>query len=363
MFSFGLPHETVVELDHVAAGAGSIDVQMWGVFDFAPVDDHDVAVAVNGVAVGDIQFGGTSEAVLTAEVPDGVLVEGANTVTVTVNVADGMPFDWVNLDRHRRHLPTRDPCGRRCSAVHDVGPPDRRSRGSRAPRSRILRLDGDGVTQVVRKRVVLQPDGTYTLSFTGTGASASYAVTQVDSLPQPNIVAGRTPSGLLNGQADLLIISHSTFSAHLGDLVAAREAQGLDVKVVEVEDLYAAYTGEVFDPAAISAYIADAAVVFDDPAILLVGADSYDYRDYAGTGSISFIPTLYGDVGVGDVPWSPIDPAFVDLDDDQVPGSAARPAAGAQPRGAVGCDRQGDQLHPRHHGGLRCRAGLRRCRR
>ncbi len=119
--------------------------------------------------------------------------------------------------------------------------------------------------------------------------------------------------------ADLLIISHSAFSDHLGDLVAAREAQGLDVKIVEVEDVYAAYSGEVFDPAAISAYIADAAVAFDDPAVLLVGADSYDYRDDGGTGSMSFIPTIYGDVGIGGIAWSPIDPAFVDLDHDRVP--------------------------------------------
>ena len=53
--------------------------------------------------------------------------------------------------------------------------------------------------------------------------------------------------------------------------------------------------------------------------MLLVGADSYDYRDYLGTDSISFIPTLYGDVGVGQISWSPIDPAFVDIDRDQVP--------------------------------------------
>ncbi len=91
------------------------------------------------------------------------------------------------------------------------------------------------------------------------------------------------------------------------------------MKVVEVEDVYAAYTGEVFDPAAISAYIADAAIVFDDPAVLLVGADSYDYRNFGGTNSIAFIPTFYGSVGIGQVLWSPIDPVFADIDHDQVP--------------------------------------------
>ena len=318
VFSFGAPHDAVVELENVAAGAGSISVHMWGLFDFEPINDHDVAVAVNDVPIGDIQFGGTSEAVFTATVPDGVLVDGANTVTVTVNVAEGMPFGWVNLDQiavsHPREIRAVDGSAHFTTSAKRIA-----VSGLTSPTIEILRLDGDDVARISRRQTVLQADGTYTIAFAGSGATASYAVTQIDSLPQVDVTAARTPHDLLSGRADLLIIAHSTFSGHLGDLVAAREAQGLDVKVVEVEDLYAAYTGEVFDPAAISAYIADAAHVFGDPAVLLVGADSYDYRDYLGTGSISFVPTLYGDVGVGDIPWSPIDPAFVDLDDDQVP--------------------------------------------
>ncbi len=229
-----------------------------------------------------------------------------------------MPFGWVNLDQiavsHPREIRAVDGSAHFTTSAKRIA-----VSGLTSPTIEILRLDGDDVARISRRQTVLQADGTYTIAFAGSGATASYAVTQIDSLPQVDVTAARTPHDLLSGRADLLIIAHSTFSGHLGDLVAAREAQGLDVKVVEVEDLYAAYTGEVFDPAAISAYIADAAHVFGDPAVLLVGADSYDYRDYLGTGSISFVPTLYGDVGVGDIPWSPIDPAFVDLDDDQVP--------------------------------------------
>ncbi len=92
MFSFGLPQETIIELDHVESGPGTVAVKMWGVFDFAPADDHLVSVAVNGVDVGEIEFGGTSAAVISASVPDGVLVEGSNTVTASAHVVPGMPL-------------------------------------------------------------------------------------------------------------------------------------------------------------------------------------------------------------------------------------------------------------------------------
>ena len=319
IFSWSTGHDTVVELDHVAPGDGSISVTVWGALDFAPEVDHEVSVVVNGVDVGTVEFGALDEAVVTATLPDGVLVEGANVVSVRAGLAPGMPFDWVNLDRieisHPRRIVAVD------GTVAFTGSGDRFVvSGLTSLAVEMLRIDADGdVARLRRKKLVEEADGTFTISFAGSDAEASYVVTQIDRLISPDIAAARTPAGLLDGTADLLVISHSAFSGHLGDLVAAREAQGLSVKIVEVEDLYAAYTGEVFDPSAISAYISDAAAAFGDPAVLLVGADSRDYRNSGGGDSIAYIPTIYGDVGVGSIAWSPIDPAFVDLDGDLVP--------------------------------------------
>ncbi len=318
LFSFGAPSTTIVDADHVAPGRASVAVTVTGGVDFAVAEDHHVTVAVNGVTAGEVRFGGITEKVITGTVPSGVLVDGANNVTVTVTAADGTPYGLVNLDRISVTYP------RRIVAVDGTAEFTASSTrvsvaGFTSPQVDVLRFQGGDVTRVARTRAARQPDGTYTISFAGSGTAARYAVTQIDSLSRPGIAPGRNATGLLTGAADLLIISHSAFSDHLGDLVAAREAQGLAVKVVEVEDVYAAYTGEVFDPAAISAYIADAAIVFDDPAVLLVGADSYDYRNFARSNSIAFIPTIYGNVGVGQVFWSPLDPAFADIDHDQVP--------------------------------------------
>ena len=52
--------------------------------------------------------------------------------------------------------------------------------------------------------------------------------------------------------------------------------------------------------------------------MLLVGGDSYDYHNYLGIGSRSFIPTFYTQT-VNEVRFTPADALFVDLDDDRIP--------------------------------------------
>jgi hypothetical protein len=52
--------------------------------------------------------------------------------------------------------------------------------------------------------------------------------------------------------------------------------------------------------------------------VLLVGGDSYDYKDYLGLGSMSFIPSLYVTTGLV-VSFAPGDPLFGDIDGDGVP--------------------------------------------
>ena len=52
----------------------------------------------------------------------------------------------------------------------------------------------------------------------------------------------------LDRPAQYLIITHPDFISGLQPLVAARQAQGLTVSVVDVNDLYAKYTYGIFDP-------------------------------------------------------------------------------------------------------------------
>jgi hypothetical protein len=96
------------------------------------------------------------------------------------------------------------------------------------------------------------------------------------------------------------------------------QAQGLTVSVVNVNDLYAQYGDGIFDPQAIKKYIAYAAKNLGTEYVLLVGGDTYDYRNYLGRNSISFIPSLYVSTGLV-TKFVPVDPSYADLNNDNVP--------------------------------------------
>ena len=69
------------------------------------------------------------------------------------------------------------------------------------------------------------------------------------------------------------------------------------MKVVELDDVYQAFSHGVVDAAAIDAFVAAAVPALGVQWVLLVGADSIDYRDYDDDGSFSLMPSLYGSTG------------------------------------------------------------------
>lgn len=72
------------------------------------------------------------------------------------------------------------------------------------------------------------------------------------------------------------------------------------------------------DAAAIDDFLAEAIPATGARFVLLVGGDSYDYHDYLGLGSLSFIPSLYGQVHEF-VRYAPLDALYADADGDLVP--------------------------------------------
>jgi hypothetical protein len=74
----------------------------------------------------------------------------------------------------------------------------------------------------------------------------------------------------------------------------------------------------VVDAAAIDTYVARAVPTLGVRWLLIAGADSIDYHDHDGDGSVSLVPSLYGATGFN-VTFAPIDPAYADIDGDGVP--------------------------------------------
>jgi len=143
-----------------------------------------------------------------------------------------------------------------------------------------------------------------------------YLVYNTESLTKPAVKLSNPDASINDGNAQYLIISHPDFIGGLDELANERQ-KTFSVKVVDVNDIYDLYSFGIFDPEAIKSYIKYAAQNLGTEYVLLVGNDTYDYFDYLGIGSVSFIPTLYAKTHKV-VNYSPADGLFADLDNDNV---------------------------------------------
>ncbi len=293
----------------------TLELVLWGVTNWAGSPDHHVQVSLNGVLLADQVFDGLVERRIRVSLPPNALREGTNTLKVTALADQGFKYHMVNVDKfsvsYQRSFKALDGRLTFTSAGKTfkvTNLPGKNVVVYRKDNSGIVRLNGV---------VVTASGSTFTASFAGTGRKATYIVTASSALYKPVLEATRLNKDL-NQRAQYLIISHPDFIAGLEPLVQARQAQGLSVSVVDVNDLYTQYGYGIFDPQAIKQYIAHAAQNLGTQYVLLVGGDTYDYRNYLGKGSLSFIPSLYYDTGLV-TNFVPVDPLYTDLDGDNLP--------------------------------------------
>ncbi|GEM_PF-402092 len=306
------------EVDGLADPNGSarLELVVWGVTDWPQTPDHHLRVSLNGVSLADELFDGLVEKTLSLSLPAGTLREGTNTLTLSLPGDTGAQWDMVNLDRYsltyRRVFAAREgqltfTAKARMFKVTDL--PGRNVV--------VYRLGADGPVRLA-KVVVQAEGGAYSATFVGTGELDTYLVTVAGQMKAPRLetVPVREPD--LKSPARFLIIAHPDFIAGVEPLAQARRSEGLSVRVVDVNDLYARYSYGIFDPQAIKTYIGYAYENLGTEYVLLVGGDTYDYHDYLGRGSISFIPSLYATTGAI-AKFVPADPLYADVDGDNLP--------------------------------------------
>jgi hypothetical protein len=273
-----------------------------------------VVVLVNQVEVARARFDGIAGVTIEATLPDGLLREGKNTLTLQVLGDSGAPWDLVNFDGFRVAYP-RATTARSGSLLFTAEGGAHRVTGLSSDLA-VYRIGADEVTLL--DGMALAPKAFPSEATFATEPGVRYAVASGSRLQVAEIGAARVPQGLTSGRAEYLIVAHPAFLDGLGPLVQLHEGEGLAVKVVDVEDLYAAYSGGVVDAQAIRDYVRYAAYEMGTEYLLLVGADTYDYRDHLGIGSVSFIPTPYARTD-SFIYFAPVDPLYGDVDGDLIP--------------------------------------------
>lgn len=135
---------------------------------------------------------------------------------------------------------------------------------------------------------------------------------------RPRLEALADAVDISSGNAEYLVISHRQFADQLGALLERRQSQGLSTAVVDVAQIYAQFGNGEADPESIRSYLSFARAQRGTRYVLIVGGDTYDYHDYLGVGSISFVPTLYRPTSEV-VRYAPLDSALADGNGDGIP--------------------------------------------
>jgi hypothetical protein len=310
------------DVDHLVAGAGpaALLLELWGMTDWPQAPDHHVRIALNGSELADETFDGLRDLRREIPLPADLLVEGTNTLTLTLPIDHGVSFEVEALDSFGARYPR--------SLIASDGRLDFHSPAND------FRVDGLAVSPIFAYEVsgqttwFLRP---YEVSKSPAGLAASFRAVQAadDAVPEffvtqgsvvraPEVRPPRRAPALRPTAAQYLVIAHPDFVRGLAPLLAARRAEGLTVAVADVEDVYAEFGHGRFGPQAIRDYIRFAASRLGTRMVLLVGADSYDYLDHGGTGSFSFLPTIYAETGPI-VKRAPADALYGDVDGDGVP--------------------------------------------
>lgn len=289
------PVDQVVTTPHFTATGNlnpHIEVVLQGVGAFVP---HEVAIAVNGASLGHVLFTGQSKGRLKMEVPSGVLVDGANTVTLTALDGDSdiSLMDHITITYGRSYGAENDQLKftARAGAAVQVS-------NFQVNTVRIFDVTNASQPVELAARMVSGGDGTYTaqlqVPWSPSGRHTLLAM-GTDQLSKASQLAFNQPSNWHSTQpgSQMVVITHPSLAAAVSPLVDLRRKQGYSVSVVQTDDIYDEFSFGEHSPQAMRDFLQAATANWTTkPGYLLLNGDaSVDPRNFLGFGDFDFVPT------------------------------------------------------------------------
>jgi hypothetical protein len=305
------PVTEIVTATHVdTAAPATLQVVLQGV----TAGNHQVAIALNGQAVGSCSFPG--QALQTCLISPVTSVEGSNDVVLTAGgtAPDVSLVSDVELDYDHLFVADGD-------ALALTPPPLTRIAiaGFSSPDARVMDVsDPDSPVELVTGATAA--GSSYTVGFNTPGDTFSptlYAFAPAAAVT-PAVMASRPSSWTAPHAGELVILSNAQFVGALAPLVAARRAQGWTVQLVDLQDVYDEFGGGDKSVPAVRDFLQAIRATWA-PAprfVLLVGDATFDSRNFLGLGDFDFAPTKLIDTQQME---TASDDWFVDWDGDGLP--------------------------------------------
>lgn len=265
-------------LPAVADGSGELSISLYGSTRDAGADpDHSLELLLNEQSLGTVTWDGQSVYSTTLPIPAGTLRSGDNRLVldnVPEDYLDIMKLDWIDVGYRARPM----------AGDEDLI--------TFAGNGETVTLEGFGETPLVLDVA----DPAHPRLLTGWEEAVGGGRLRPDTAME---VVAVGPNGYLapvaimplresewrdpEQQADLIILTTDALAPALAPLVEAREAQGLQVALVPVGEVYDSFGYGEASPESINAFLAYAAEKWQAPApryLLLVGDATTDYRGY-----------------------------------------------------------------------------------
>lgn len=305
--------------NHTPGTLGQLHIEGYGVTDFPADTDHHLRLYLNQVYLGEWYGNGLEVLSHTFDIAPYLLREGSNTLRIDLPADLGLAADVFHLEAftvsYEAGLKTTN---NRVQFEGDQGFYQVKLENSNLPLA--YAATAQHVYHLTNLRINENKDGSIATILVHPNPReglASFFLSQDQKLLIPELRLPIPHVDILGGKTDYLIISHPNFIPGLGPFVQAKSQQGFRVQVVDVEQIYREFSDSQVDADAIAAYIAYAKDRMNTRYVLLVGGDSYDYKNFLNLGSMSFIPTRYVRTGAI-VGHAPSDASLADTDDDGI---------------------------------------------
>jgi hypothetical protein len=270
-------------------GTATLQVRMQGV----TAGPHMVGVQINGQSLGSVFLQDQESGASSFAVPNAWLAAGATLTLTAQGGSNDVTFvDTVTLTYPHTYAADGD-------ALRFTAPSGQPATITGFSTNQIRVMDVTDPANVTAPQGTVALPGVggswYSMSVVpqGGGTRTLLAFTNAQMSPPASVEANQPSSWhLAQAGADLVVISHGDFIRSLDPLVALRQAQGLKVAVVNVEDLYDEFNFGVLSPYAVKDFLATARTAWKKKPrwVLLAGDATFDPRDYLDQGQPNYVP-------------------------------------------------------------------------
>jgi peptidase C25-like protein len=275
-------------VDRASTEDATLEVGLQGV----TAAQHRILVQLNGTEIGAVVFASDQQGAAKFDLPLSALKDGQNIVTLSANSGEGdvSLVDYIRLSYRRAYFADDNQLRFTASSKQRVT-----IDGFTESAIRVLDVTDPNSPLETPVRVEQRASGYAAVISVPKGGERILLAFSDRQAKRPAAIVANQPSSLKgNSQAaDYLIIERSDFFSGIEPLKLQRQSQGLDVSVVDIEDIYDEFNYGEKSAQAIKDFLAYAKSNWSKAPrfVLLVGDASFDPKNYLGAGDWDLIPT------------------------------------------------------------------------